>query len=301
VVLSISAQYYKAKLSAERNIVRRKQLFLAALALAVLAAAVSAGDGVIGLAVTQGLMQVDRAPVEGNANLSDGAAVATAAAPTRIQLTNGSRVTLGVNSQARVYSDRLVLEQGESLLAAGGYKVEAAGFEVAAVTDGAQAFVEIKGKLIQVAALKGPVKVSNKQGALIARVSPGRALAFEPVGGEPVSTMSGALRREGNRFLLRDELTDVTVELQGRNLESEVGRRVQVTGPARASADSQLIQVARLNRLTEPAAEAPLPAPESSNQAGAGALGLSLATKVVIAAVIIGGVTTGVVLATVSR
>lgn len=139
---------------------------------------VYAAGPVVGVAVSQGRMEVDRAVVDGNAGLTSGASIRTDAVPTRIQLINGSRATLGVESEARVYADRLVLERGGGLLATG--RMDAKGFQIVPVGDSKARVDMIKGNVVQVAALNGPVNVTDAAGVLIAQVTPEAPLTFEP-------------------------------------------------------------------------------------------------------------------------
>lgn len=239
-------------------------------------------------------MAVDRAPVDGNANLVDGSLLVAAASPARIQLNNGSRATLGAHSAAKVFGDRLQLESGETLLTGGkGYRVEALGFQVAADGGTAQAVVHLKNGQAVVAALQGPVVVRNQQGLVLARVNPGRPLSLEPgTGGANESTMSGTLRQAEGRFMLRDEMTNLDVELRG-NLAGQIGRRIQVTGPASASADrnSQVIQVARVNALAEPEQGGNRPA---GGGGGGAATGMSAGAKLALTVGILAGVGLGI-------
>ena len=67
---------------------------------------------VIGLAVTDGRIELDRAGVSGNATLREGASLKTGKAAARIQLQNGARATVGIESEAKIYRDRLELARG---------------------------------------------------------------------------------------------------------------------------------------------------------------------------------------------
>jgi hypothetical protein len=128
----------------------------------------------------------------------------------------------------------------------------------------------------------------------VANLTAGRALGLQPSGVAASSTMTGRLARENGHYVLPDEVSGLKVELNGNGLDREIGRRIQVTGAPKASADrsTQVIEVARLNRLADE--PAPMPAPSPAPQA-AGAAGLSATAKVwivvgVLAAV---GVTAG--------
>lgn len=209
-----------------------------------------ASGGVIGIAVSNGQMQVDRATVTGNANLNDGSSVQAAAEAARIQLNNGNRVTLAPDSAAQVYADRLVLQRGLGVVGSPGYRVLALGIEIVPESAASRAQVRVSGATVQVAAVNGPLKVTGGNGIVLAKVYAGGAMEVTPpaAGSAPTSTVTGTLRQESGKFMLRDEISNLDVELRGSGLTGQVGRNVQATGRASVSAnkESQVIEVARL-------------------------------------------------------
>ncbi|MCX6595113.1 MAG: hypothetical protein NTV70_01950 [Acidobacteria bacterium] len=251
-----------------------------------------AASPAIGVAVTHGRLEVNNTTVDGNANLAAGASVKTSAFPSMLQLSGGSNVALDRESQAKVFADRVVLERGVSQLAGkNAYAVEAMGFRVTG--DAAQARVEMKKDYVLVAALSGVVKVTDASGMPVANLTAGRALGLQPTGAAASSTMTGRLARENGHYVLPDEVSGLKVELNGNGLDREIGRRIQVTGAPKASADrsTQVIEVARLNRLTDE--PAPMPAPSPAPQAPVA--GLSSLAKIWIVVGVLGavGVTAG--------
>jgi len=283
-----------------------KKQAIAMIVFAVVAVMTAQAGSVIGMAVSNGQMQVDRSQVTGNANLSEGSTVKTGSEPSRIQLTNGRRAMLAPGSAAQVYADRLVLESGLSLVATPAYKLQAGGFEVVAAASDAQAQVMVKGGVVQVAALNGPVKVRDGAGMVVAKVNAGSALDLTPgTKGDATSTMTGVLRQESGKFMMKDGLTNLDVELRGANLSGEVGRAVAVTGRASASGDreSQVIEVARLTRVeADPQSGGAKPTsgdskkPSGGTGGGSGggsapktSAGMSSGAKIAIALVIAGG------------
>lgn len=260
---------------------------------------VLASGPVIGLAISQGNLEVDRASVAGNANLNDGAELKTGKDSARIQLSNGGRATLGANSQGKVYAGSLALERGEGLVASpNAYTLQAKGMTVAPGSRDAVAHVAVKGNAIWVSAINGPVKVVGANGIVMARVEAGKGLSFEP-GASSVSTMTGQLRNENGQFRLKDEISNLDVVVTGTGLARSIGKRVQVTGAAKATADgeSQIITLAKLNTL------------ENDNSGGgqsgkgsgrAARAGLSTGAKIGIIAGIAAGATVGIVLANIS-
>lgn len=256
---------------------------------------------VIGLAVSQGRMKIDRAPVEGSGNVTEGVTLSSDLSPVRIRLNNGNGATLASNSQARVFQDRIVLEKGQVLSATAGYRAEASGFRAVPSGPGAQAVVSRGAREIQVSAVRGAVKVIDGRGMTIARVPAGRAIRLEPAAGATAGTSSftGALRRERNRFLLRDEVTDLEVELRGSGLERHTGSRVQATGKAQMSPDgeSQIVLVSRVRIAQEPV---PQDRPPGGNRPDPEPpkTGMSNGAKVAIIVAVAGGAAGGVIAAT---
>lgn len=260
------------------------------------AASLFAAGPVIGLAVSQGKLTVNSAAVEGNANLTSGSVVTTSADATRLQFTSGATVVLDRESTATVFADRAVLNSGTGQL--GGrkaYTLEAMGFRIAA--DGAQARVDVKKDHVIVAALSGAVKITDAAGVPVANIAAGRALGLQPSAGAPVSTMTGRVASENGKFVLADEVSGLKVELKGQDVAKELGKRVQVTGAPKPAADksTQIIEVARLNRVGEEPVPTPVPTP--TPQAGAG---MSNTAKVWIVVGVLGavGITAGTLAAT---
>ena len=247
-----------------------------------------AASPVIGVAVSQGRLEVNKTVVDGNANLSAGTSVKTLASTSMLHLTNGSNVALDRESEARIFADHVVLERGTGQLAGkNAYAVEAMGYRVTG--DGAQARVDMKKDHFVVAALSGTVRVTDANGVPVANVAPGRVLGFQAAGGQAQSTMTGRLARENGRYVLPDETSGLKVELTGNGLDREIGRRIQVSGAPKASADrsTQVIEVARLNRLTDEPVPAPVPAPTPSPAPAQGWAALSAGTKVLIVGAIV--------------
>jgi len=260
--------------------------------LALGAASLFAAGPVIGLAVSQGKLTVNSAAVEGNANLTSGSVVATAADSTRLRLASGATLVLDRQSNATVFADRAVLNSGTGQLGGrNAYTLEAMGFRIA--SNAGQARVDVKKDHVIVAALSGAVKVTDAAGVPVANIAAGRALGLQPTNGAPVSTMTGRVTRDNGKFTLSDEVTGLKVELKGENVAEQLGQRVQVTGAPKPAADksTQIIEVARLNRVGEEPAPTPVPTP--TPQAGAG--GMSNAAKVWIVVGVLGavGITAG--------
>jgi hypothetical protein len=221
-------------------------LMMVAMALTAFAA-----SNVIGVAISNGKMVVNRSEVTGNANLSDGATLRSISEPLRIQWVGGGGGALAPHSSAQVFGDRLVLREGQGVLTTPVVRAQAGGFEVRAGAD-SQAQVTLHDGKVQVAALTGTVQVRDAEGVMLAQVQPGKALDFLPGSGlAGTSTMRGTLRAENGHFFLKDQLTNLDVEVRGGNFQPSVGWLVEVRGRAVASADSQsqVIEMASLTPL----------------------------------------------------
>ena len=210
---------------------------LVALYLVVILAWASAPSRVIGIAKAHGDFRVDDALVTGNATLFDGAAVRTGDVPSRLQLQNGTRVELASESQARVFGGRVLLDQGfGEMQTPSGYRLEARGIRVATGGANTVARVRLDGeKAVLVAAVKGPVRVFNDAGLLLANVKTGTTLRFETQAAPRDSfQMAGCLLRKAGKFILVEQTTNQTVEVRGdaAQLAAQVGNRVQITGAA---------------------------------------------------------------------
>ncbi len=257
--------------------------------------------------MAKGAFRVDGSPVTDNATVFGGATIETGEASSRIQLSNGARIELAPRSRAKVFEDRLTLENGRGELAAKDYQIEAKTLRISG-DSGSVARVRIDGpKSVMVSALNGPVHVYNDIGLLVANVKPGVPLAFEPQAAPPTaSERSGCLlvsKEDRTKFILVDTVANVTVELRGENLADQVGKQVTITGTAFRSAvpvtgAAQVIQVQSLKVVSEggcssvPAASSrPAPAPVAKTG------GLSNGAKVAIAVVGVGAAAGGVVAA----
>ncbi len=286
-----------------------------------------AADSAIGVAVADGAFRVNDAPVSGNATLFDGSVVEAGAASSTIRLNSGGTIAIAAGSRAKVLADRVVLESNMSdLTAKGSYKIEADSFRVEPATDDAVArVVREDGKVVQVAALQGSLRVFGAEGLQIANVYPGVALSFEPGQNDaaPPATHLGCLLKKEGEYILYDQTTRIIIELRGsQNFEGEVGNRVQVIGTTDTSATSpiaaQVVDVTSLNRYAaggcepvasaigaepvgQPATAGPAtgqPSPQQTPTPAAEKRGVSAGTVVLVVAAIGGGGAAAAILAT---
>jgi hypothetical protein len=214
----------------------------------------------IGTVTAYGNLQVDHARVAGNGTLFDGSVIQTERASSRIQLNNGVQMRLSADSRATVFQRRLVLEEGQSELnSASGFDVEARTLHISAASADASARISLNGqRRVYVAAVRGAVRVSNANGMIVARIDAGDALDLEPqaAGATAATQASGCLLEKSGHLILVDRTTNVVLELQGMDLSSNLGNRVEITGrasgakPAVADA-SQVIAVAGVKLVSK--------------------------------------------------
>jgi hypothetical protein len=255
------------------------------------AATVWAAAPSIGIATARGGFLIDDAQVVGNATLLEGSLVETLAADSDLVLSSGVELALSAGSRGQVFADRFLLQRGKARLETKRpYVIEIAGIRVTGAAQSAANIAAASPGRFEVATLEGDVRVTGRQGLLLAMVAPGNALSFEPqeAAGTPSTKLSGILKMKDGHYLLTDETTGITVELQGAGLDgAAVGKCVEVTGsvetgaPAAAGA-AQVVAVSNL-KVTR----------SCSAPGAAAAAGMSSAKRAVIAGVVIAGAGTG--------
>ena len=270
----------------------------------------------VGIVTAAGSFTIDASNITGNATLFEGNQIETGKASSQLQLNNGARMQLAAESRGIVYRDRLVLEKGTSLIQSGSTsQVEANSLRIRPASESARAQVSIRQSgTVQVAALRGPVRVTTANGVLLANLQEGKTLDFTPDSTGPAAptTVTGCLESSSGKFLLTDEASLVRFEVLGSSLDKEVGRRVQLDGTVTPVPDSlSQIQSANVKELsrkcshkgTAAAAAGVGAAGAAGAGAGAagagtiGAIGAAIATHAVIAGVIVAGVATGAAVA----
>jgi O-antigen ligase len=239
----------------------------------------------IGVALTRGSFRVDNATVSNNATLVEGTTVETQQSASSLRLNGGSRIAIGSESRVRVFGDHLLLEKGagdlERLV---GYRVVARGLTIQPEGGAASARIAIAGEhLVQVAALSGSFLVKNGKGLVVANLTPGAALEFNPQGsGSDSWKLTGCLTSSAGHFTLTDDTTNVTVEVLGAGLQKETGNLVEITGTMDAAATpvstaAQVIRASQVKRLGKncvaPARKATAAAAAGGAAAGGAAAG----------------------------
>lgn len=244
-----------------------------------------AAPSAIGIATAKGGFRIDNAAVSGNGTLFSGATVETDRASGQLALRNGARLQLGANSRAKIFENRLVLEQGAGQFRAGEknqFNLEARSLRIIPADASSVAHVSMVGaNRIHVSALRGSFRVASANGVVVAALAAGHALEFEPsqAGASAPSKLSGCVVSKDGRFFLTDETSNVTVELRGPGLSQQAGHKVEVTGaqlpgvtpvqPAYLNA-GMVVQVSEMKMVSRKCA-LPAAAAAAAGAAGAGA------------------------------
>lgn len=131
----------------------------------------------IGIVMSDGTVTINHAVTAGNATLFDGSTIETGSAGSRLHLNNGTTLQFSRYTRGTVFGDRLVLDKGATEIGGARYEVNARTLHIV----GSDARVGVLGKMVEVAALTAPVRVSNARGVLVATVAPGKILDFTPL------------------------------------------------------------------------------------------------------------------------
>ncbi|MBL8228405.1 MAG: hypothetical protein JNL98_08010 [Bryobacterales bacterium] len=264
----------------------------------------SAASPVIGMAVAKGTFALDASKVSGNGTLFEGSVLETGKATSEVRLNNGVRMIVDGESKTRIYRDRMLLEHGTGQVESGqgasaAYRVEAAGLQIQAVSRAVAKVAMGRDNHVLVAALRGPVSVRTSAGLLVANLEPGRALEFDPQGAgaaAPVK-MVGLLTKNDGHYLLTDTNSGVTVEVQGDCLDPKVGKTVEINGVVNPLASpvagaSQVVKVKGCDSagVVPIAAKAGTAGGASGTAGTAGTVGGAVASKTIIAGVVVAGV-----------
>jgi hypothetical protein len=210
-----------------------KKLQVVAVLLCMLSYA-SAATVSIGTASARGDMRVDSYVVKGNATLFDGTVVETGQATADLRLDKGTQITMSTSSRGTLYRDRLVLQQGESMLAASSsFQLEANGLHVTPNRPNSLGVVSLRaGNTVEVAALNGSFGVTNDHGILLASVPAGHAALFAmQAGGENPTAYSsvGTVSYSNGHYFLTDSAAE-KFEITCKSFKRYIGKLVTLSG-----------------------------------------------------------------------
>lgn len=209
-----------------------KQLQVAATLVCMISYAM-AGTVAIGTASARGDMRVDSYMVKGNATLFDGSVVETGQASADLRLDKGTEIMMATESRGTLHRGRLVLERGQSELAANNtFQLEANGLHVTPIEPDSRGVVSLKsGNTVEVAALTGSFGVTNNLGVLLASVRPGRTMSFAMAAAgsaESITAVGMVSYQNGQYYLTTADGTKF--ELKGKDFKKYVDQKIEVTG-----------------------------------------------------------------------
>jgi hypothetical protein len=230
--------------------------------------------------------------------------VETGQASADLHLNRGAEIMLATSSRGTLYSDRLVLQQGQSeLSSSSSYKVEAKGLRVTATAPNSRGLVSVtSGTTVEVAAIDGAFGITNAQGVLLASVRSGKSLTFSIAAGDATVELGSSFKATG--LITTDNaghyfitVNGAVYQIEGQDVSSYVNKTVQIKGRVKGLiVDSQR----KGDKFVDPAIgvinidRAPLLASSVAGAAvGAGAAGAGTAGIVagsIIPAVVIGSV-----------
>lgn len=210
----------------------------------------------IGLAIANGDFRLDKQSVPGNATVFDGNTIETLENTSRVSLQTGTRIELAESSRGVFHRDYLKLEKGMTQVETSrAYQIQALSLKIVPAEGTASARVSITGsESVRVASLSGTVRVSNREGVLVASLFAGRSLDFSPqaeAGAAAPTKISGCLTKSDGRYLLKDETANITTELRGDDLASRVGSQVEILGTMKAAEGASVVDVLRVNLLSQ--------------------------------------------------
>jgi hypothetical protein len=246
--------------------------FVVAMTLLSSSFALAASPG-IGTVSTRGEIKVGGYAVRGTATLFDDTNVETNQFAATMRLDKGAEIKLGTGSSGTLYRDRLVLSRGETqLTTASSFQLEANGLSISTSTPNTVGIISLSPqKTVQVAALKGELRVMDSHHALLAEVSEGASRSFPngtsaqdspsqpqnppiepaaqsapPVQAAGPQTISdiGLLSSENGHYYLESSSSGIKYEISGNNLAKFVGDKVIIEGTVLSGTAAQPQSVA---------------------------------------------------------
>lgn len=150
---------------------------LLALTLALSTWQVNAAAPSVGLAMAKSSIRIDSSAVTGNATILSGNVVESVGGTSELQLQAGS-VVMDTNARVQVFNNRTELQSGK-IQVQGSQLVTNSGNIRVLADQGGEAVLERKNSSVVVGSLRGSVRVVNREGTLLASLTPGHALSFD--------------------------------------------------------------------------------------------------------------------------
>ena len=268
---------------------------------------VLAGVSPIGMATSDGDIEIGRVRMPGPATLYDGATIETGNAPAQLSFRNGAIVRLGSGARATVHANSILLERGVGQVdTPGDYAIGARSLTVVPTSTPASARLLVTDEgALQVAALSGTFELRRAGVLSVGKMTAGRSLNFSAdsaeAGAEAPGQFKGCLAKLENGFLLHEEGSNTIVALKGSSINGKSGDRVTVLGKVDKSAApvagaSDVVQVLKFTvnghgcsaRSTAAAAGTAGAAGAGAAGAAGAAGGMSVTTMAIIGAAVAG-------------
>jgi len=199
----------------------------------------AAGTVSIGTVNARGDVRVDSYPIKGNATLFDGSVVETGQASADVRLNKGAEITMSTGSRGTLFSDHLVLQQGQSeLMASNTFALDVSGLHVKPSQPNSRALVSMKpGNTVEISSVKGSVGVSDSHGVMLANILPGHSFSFAMDAGPQNGVFSGVglVSFENGQYYLTTD-SDVKYLLTCRDMKKYVDDKVVVSGTVQTTA-----------------------------------------------------------------
>jgi hypothetical protein len=231
-----------------------KKLQVAAILFCMLSFA-EAGTVSIGTASAYGDIRVDDSIVKGNATLFDGSVVETVKATANLRINKGTEITMAAGSRGTLYSDHIVLQQGETeLVAPQSFQLHAAGIRVRSNEPGSRAVVAVRpDKTVEVASLNGSFGITNDQGITLANVVPGSSISFAMQAGTNNQDFAGSghVSFKNNTYYLTTGAHAKYV-LTCQSPASFVGYKVDVTGKLEVTNGETVLCLSKITQSLSP-------------------------------------------------
>ena len=216
----------------------------------------SASTANVGLVMTTGEVQVDGSSVRGNSAIFSGSLIASGDRSSNLQFSDGTSAVMKPGATMIVYREHSVLQRGVTMQRGlDKHPVLADGLKISGTAPNTVALIGVRDPShIEVAAQEGESAIWTSTGNLVARVEPGKTLSFTL--NEAGSAAANGVKLTGilrPHYLLTDEISNVTYQLQGSDLEPLVGASIQVTGSVLggnpSSSTPQVVAVSNAMRL----------------------------------------------------
>jgi hypothetical protein len=193
----------------------------------------------IGIVVSPGDFQIDGYRARGNGTLLNGTTIDNLKSPSHLSLNGGTRFDLAPDSSGQVFADRLILNRGMAQIwPAGGFWVLANGLRLH--SDAGSSYfraARLNEMIVSVTSVAGIAAAQMPDGTAVAQIPQGETRDF--------ATVTGCLGQVKSHYLVRDQPTQVLVEVKGPDIAGHVNRRVKVAGVVDAVASS-VVGVSRL-------------------------------------------------------